>query len=72
MKLREEITKLTADHKKKSIAVAIINLLTRKEYNQWVKKLSKCSTPEAQEAATAKYFKKVGKYEQLKEHVRIQ
>ena len=71
MSLKDKVKELTADDKKKRMALTIIKLLTRREYNQWIKRLSKCSSPEEQEETTMKYFKKIGKYDQLKEHVRI-
>jgi len=63
--------KIMLDKRKVSKASAIIRLLSTKEYNKWIKLLSKCASPEEQELKTAEYFKKIGKYEQLQDHVRI-
>ena len=71
MRITEIAQRLTADKRKVSKAAVIIKLLTRKEYNVWIKRLSKCGSPEEQELTTAEYFKEIGKYDKLKQQVRI-
>lgn len=71
MRITEIAQRLTADKRKVSKAAVIIKLLTKKEYSVWIKRLSKCGSPEEQELTTAEYFKEIGKYDKLKQQVRI-
>jgi len=70
-RIKKKINNVVNDKKKLDTAKEIRQVLTDKEYNTWVKLLSKCGTPDEQETITADYFKEIEKYEQLKHIVRI-
>ena len=70
-RIKDGFGKILQDKEKVNVAQEIRKILTDKEYSEWIKRLSKCGSPEEQELTTAEYFKKINKYEQLKTYVRI-
>ena len=70
-RIKKGAQKMMGDKKKLNTAQEIRQILTDKEYNTWIKLLSKAGTPDEQELITADYFKEIGKYDKLKDIVRI-
>ena len=70
-RIKQGAQKLLGDKKKLNTAKEIREVLTDREYNQWIKRLSKGGSPDEQENITAEYFKEIGKYDKLKHIVRI-
>jgi len=70
-RIKKKINNVVSDKKRLDTAKEIREVLNDKEYNIWIKRLSKGGSPDEQETITAEYFKEIGKYEQLKHIVRI-
>jgi len=70
-RIKKGFGKILEDKEKVNVAQEIRKVLSDKEYSVWIKKLSKCGSPEEQELITADYFKEIGKYDKLKTIVRI-
>lgn len=71
-RMKEVSNKIMGDKRKVNTAQEIRKILTDKEYNEWIKRLSKGGSPEEQKSITAEYAQKIGKYDEWNSLARLE